>query len=71
MNACERMALDTIEHRGQITSFELADALCWEDRYASRVLLNLQLAGELRAFSVPSSKGPPRKAYALRESLSP
>jgi hypothetical protein len=67
MTPSERRAMDLIESLPgqQITIATLADNLSCEERFASRVLLDLQLAGELRSRSESSDRGPARKVYFI------
>lgn len=67
MSPAERVALAHIERNGPTSAKQLADAQGWEDRRASRVLLDLQMAGDLIAWSQPNSKAPPSKVYGLPE----
>jgi hypothetical protein len=67
MSPAERVALAHIERNGPTTAKQLADANAWEDRKAGRVLLDLQMAGDLYAWSEASGKGPARKVYGLSE----
>lgn len=69
MSPAERVALAHIERHGPTSAKALADAHGWEDRKASRVLLDLQMAGDLRAWSEPSGHGPARKVYGLAEPM--
>lgn len=67
MTPSERRAMELIETRPnqQITVAELADNLACEERFASRVLLDLQLSGELRSRSESTDRGPARKVYFI------